>query len=936
MPQPPKPSVAHLARGALAPLPSHGRSVSDNALPKVDSAPSLGDEYQPRHAIRPDLPQSFSTTSVPTEASALVPLPPRLGRFATGPVRIVRPAVFSTPAIEDEQQQDDAAITSDAGPATPPGGNALRGPVRPPPTIGHGRRPLGQAQRRAVTAPASGEAGLALKTPARSVFLGRSVRERVERLDERAASASPRKSPRAGSSTPVASPHAKVSFTPSQSPRPHNAADEENPPGDLAVLEAHIVHDASASVEDVDVEVAVQVPLPVDDDREAVSTISPAEQTRVADVDLSATPITQAKAVTHEDTVAPVPVIEPDTPHIEESTVNDSVPITIAATETESVEAVPAVSDTHQTSYLSVSSEKDDLAPPTEQSSQSDSQLDVVLDSPVGGSGMPGTEQSANEGNEGSEEQQVPKDIGESEAQDAPPIVDSPAPSASSPPAAAPVLSEGVADITPAAASDLSDVIASEELVLPATLAPLPKPAESRTAPANTQAQPRRPASRSAPNRIVSARVVSGPSSQKNAAPAPAPPVPRKPPVPRAADASAPLPRPARPVERKPFRPATSAQTAAAAKVAKDQAATRVTAAAPSAKATVATAASSKEPPRSRVVSGQSKQPSRPPTAASVDVSQPAPAAPTKVIKTSSSLLAPTKASASRAAPTITTSARAPQHPAPTVTASATALPPVRKERIKLKAALPSFRPVRSSATTKPSAPTTTRPPTAASAARPAARVKPEFIPLPSSPADRPPLISAPSSSSTGRAKVRPEAIALPSSPALGHRPDLDHVKPETVPLPPSPHQPNPTLGPAPSPGLLLRNVGSASPLPPRCDSSASAKTTGAATASDMDSASEDDDMRGITFKVRSEQQTAPAPIPRPRVLRPSASDDEDDTVRMPPAGRTPSRQTSHTPTNTKTLTPKYTPNRRALEHRDANLRSPLVTSTVMLGEDGA
>ena len=397
-------------------------------------------------------------------------------------------------------------------------------------------------------------------------------------------------------------------------------------------------------------------------------------------------------------------------------------------------------------------------------------------------------------------------------------------------------------------------------------------------------------------------------------APAPAP--PRKPPVPRAAAVS----RPIKPVERKTFRPVTAAQTAAAASLAKVRNAQAV-AQAEAAKPRVPSATITKSAvvePRSRVPSAASSN-SHGVTAASTKSTNTT-TAPAPVVKTTQSrLLAPTKASASRAATTVS-------HPTTKITTSAIAsnpaLPPVRKEKIKLKAALPSFRPVRNAvrSTSGPGTGTwiasSTSNPVSRAAAVPLPHspvstksvAKPETIALPPSPIHRPETMALPASPTSGASRMtsdmQPALLPLPTSPPL--------VAAE-VPLPGSPisqaSQLRSRLNRAASPAISALQARLATP----------SRNSSAPTMSDQESDSEnEDEASGVTFKVKSGGRPQSGMKMKMKLKQGGTGDLMEFSA--------PARMDKVWIGST---TPMYTPGRKALVIRDANLASPLVRKVV-------
>lgn len=446
---------------------------------------------------------------------------------------------------------------------------------------------------------------------------------------------------------------------------------------------------------------------------------------------------------------------------------------------------------------------------------------------------------------------------------------------------------------------------------------------------------------------------------------------PRKPPVPRAADLS----RAPRPIDRKPFRPTTAAQTAAA--LAKSRDAAKVSAGAAKAAA----------PPLERAPK-QARQVSATTSAQAV-----APEPVSRPIKPST-LLAPTKASIMRAAshtvPKASTSSGI-TTAASTSTSTASALPPVRKEKIRLKPALPSFRPVRSGAgaaassarsgmtATARSGPASTISASTSNTANPrvaaagaVARVKPENMPLPRSPAEKINPLSARGVTSSPLSRVgsavnkgiRPDRVALPASP--GAEASSSRGQAQSIPLPPSPLAvirtgesiPGTENGVSEPPSIHPVNVAPASlPLPAspiidqaestvspahadtlRASQSAPLKSSLhldrselipsrgsiAPTMSNVDSDSDSDgesddrdDLTGVTFKVKSDSSTNISQSAR-KPTQAKIIQSEDLNMSMNRVSPALDKLMGST-------TPKYTPGRKALVSRDANLRSPLV-----------
>lgn len=193
--EPPYPSSWHVRSASHAVLPTAGSSSSLFAAESSSSA--MG------HPARPALPSSFSTSALAGTDHTAVSGPAR--RFPPPARRLHVPA-----------EDDDFAPADHAGLTTP--GLPLRGAARPvlPPHMPI-KRPLGQAQRRVVTAPLPtstsestllGHAGPVPAAPGHSVLPpiarqpARSVRDRVQELEKN----SPQKtdlSPRSKSVSPA-------------------------------------------------------------------------------------------------------------------------------------------------------------------------------------------------------------------------------------------------------------------------------------------------------------------------------------------------------------------------------------------------------------------------------------------------------------------------------------------------------------------------------------------------------------------------------------------------------------------------------------------------------------------------------------------------------------------------------------------------------------
>jgi hypothetical protein len=121
-----------------------------------------------------------------------------------------------------------------------------------------------------------------------------------------------------------------------------------------------------------------------------------------------------------------------------------------------------------------------------------------------------------------------------------------------------------------------------------------------------------------------------------------------------------------------------------------------------------------------------------------------------------------------------------------------------------------------------------------------------------------------------------------------------------------------PTTLPLPSSPILASATSTAlesisTPLRP-----ASAAQTVSAVDSDSEDDS-DDDLTGLTFKVRADATVTTQQVNRPRVVQTLS------------AGEVKAINLSAIDKLAGTTTPKYTPGRKALGSRDANVRSPLV-----------
>ena len=171
------------------PLGHCGRSVSHDVLTMTTIhtfGPSSSNETTTHNPLsrpsRPHLPSSFSSVSLPADQSESIQLAPPPRRFAP-PTRIVRP----TPLPEESLSKDESM---DYFSHVPSGAINLSGPQRLPVAgqgerwvaVGFGKRPtvLGQAHRRAVTAPGGVLDGLkiSVQTPSlASLVLRRSMKE---------------------------------------------------------------------------------------------------------------------------------------------------------------------------------------------------------------------------------------------------------------------------------------------------------------------------------------------------------------------------------------------------------------------------------------------------------------------------------------------------------------------------------------------------------------------------------------------------------------------------------------------------------------------------------------------------------------------------------------------------------------------------------------
>jgi hypothetical protein len=785
-------------------------------------------------------------------------------------------------------------------PFTPINTAAYGGPTRPPRLqtqsqvdIGHGhnRRPLGGAARRVVTAPSDTvpAMGMPIKTPAAGKTLSRSASqnagasspqtEKVVDPDPRMPAPPPRQAIAVTPSAPVAAEVESEAIREAESSSPEPSAATPLPTSPLLAPASAVVEvvretetpeiplneelDRIRTMEGpVPVEVAAQIPLPLEGN---IAVAEPAH--------LEADKSTQANA-------APLP---------EMVTVAENLDI-----EEEAEKAMEK--DIH----IPETNTQVEIVPKQEEEIGSPPDKEDAVSKPTG----PTPKKTNAETLQTEADVPLPAPCTPTPVADRLPIVSTASIKASlAAPVFAPIVAEPAVEAQPAVVRNASP--------LPALVVQAPKPAV-KAAPPIARVAPVSVPSRTAPIAALS----------------------RKPAVPRAADLGR------RPVERKPFRPATAAQTAAASVA---LAKSREAAKPPTKTADLATAHSVGIANQPRQVSsssaGSSRDQSAPSTASQTAVPVPRPAKP-------SSLLAPTKASAMRAVSN--THAKPAPGPSTTTVPSSSALPPVRKERVKLKPALPSFRPTRSGA--PPNAPSrsisgpaalTSRSTSSAATRRPVARVKPESIPLPHSPAEKAgPVkssfsspLSKTSNASSGRVRVRPEDVALPPTPSTTVLVPLAQA--ESIALPPSPTPASeviveavvqaaqsaptstsaplcPTTLPLPSSPILASATSTAlesisTPLRP-----ASAAQTVSAVDSDSEDDS-DDDLTGLTFKVRADATVTTQQVNRPRVVQTLS------------AGEVKAINLSAIDKLAGTTTPKYTPGRKALGSRDANVRSPLV-----------
>lgn len=225
-------------------------------------------------------------------------------------------------------------------------------------------------------------------------------------------------------------------------------------------------------------------------------------------------------------------------------------------------------------------------------------------------------------------------------------------------------------------------------------------------------------------------------------------PVARKPPVPLAPARAARTAGATVPVSRKPFKPTSSTVPAAVAKAAPTNVAKPAPAPAPAVVSTGATSTSADANTKSAPApSATTTKPPIPPNPRTQPTATTKSAPHVETKPTTKPAIPPAAAAGkpaqAQAQPRVVSGTRKP------IVAAQLALPVAKKEKIKLKAPLPSFRPTRTTTT----------------AAKPAHATAS--------------LASSTSSSVNGRARVRPENVKLPDTP----------VKASEVPLPPSPHE---------------------------------------------------------------------------------------------------------------------------------------------------
>jgi hypothetical protein len=1037
---------------ALAPLPSrpeiaplNGRSVSHTILPTVHSSTSITENVH--RSTRPILPQSYSTTALPTDSSNFV------SRFATGPIRIIRPA----PMIQDDGGDPDGFMYT----------TGYAGPSRPTQHLGHGRKPIGPA-RRVVTAPTPSKEvlGYPTRTPAANKILARTVRDKVEEvqgkpvlsLNNRVDPVTPIPTRKVVQETPPPIPRVESPILPVLPPdvededlrntsmlTPVNGRELESPvPVKIAALvplpdevdvdegEEAATIEKDLMVEPEQVNVVLQ-PVVIEAMSESISAVDEAIPIPPSTVDqvmaepistieeahLPSIPLDQSTSVTatmSDETIAgPVLAVEetplptsmldqststtattidetiPEPVAVEEATVPMSSPLLSSEpiTSIDETISIPVSPTADAVTHAPVSTIDESVhvkaplieEPPSMPLEEAQSTATPLIDEENTEPVSPDVTEDPVIEEVGLEAAPViVLEIPASTTEDAHPIPQSPDTPAKTinlvseteiepllqievsekvdaevteDPTVAPALTQIKEDlpatsastriedevITPIPDLKVQEAAPSESeiatAIRAATSMPPPAPSPLDPAPSPKQVDPPVPkvqiqtkapfATKNvpvtrAPSRSAQSRPTVKPvqTVKSTTAPVPAPAPPRKPPVPRAAAIS----RPIKPVERKTFRPVTAAQTAAAASLAKVRTAQAV-AQAEAAKPRVPSATLSKPAavePRPRVASAASSS-SHGATAASSKSSTATTTAPAPVAKTTQSrLLAPTKASASRAAPTIS-------HPTAKITtptiASNPALPPVRKEKIKLKAALPSFRPVRNAvrSTSGPGQGTWIASSTSKTIPRAAA------IPLPHSPVStksvaKPETIALPPSPMT----VRPETMALPPSPTSGASRPVNAVRPALQPLPASP---TPVAAEVPLPDSPISQ---ASQLRSRVTRAASpaisalqarlatpSRNSSAPTMSDQGSDSEgEDETSGVTFKVKSDGRPQSGMKLKMRVKQSGTGDLMEFSA--------PARMEKVWIGST---TPMYTPGRKALVIRDANLASPLVRKVV-------
>lgn len=955
--EPPKPaltkSVSSQATRPEVPFARHGRSVSHNILPSASSTSSLASEPIPEYhnpLSRPvRLQQSSSTASLPTalDFEPSRPARPAPSRFATGPVRIVRPLPVPTFDEHGVQVASEDVITIDGFLCTPSGATVLRGPVRPTPNhqpVGLGRKPMRQATRRVVTAPgaipeaeSTGSASAVLsKTPGPSRVIDGNVKQKAELFDGRSGQPQTVSSVNVFTTSPTKpidhtlpsteQPQCQESNTPVLA-RPASSSTAPRPTIDSPLMPVL----APAHIEQGDEFPFIPVQQLTEelkntelDDMEASDS---AERSRIGMG--SPTPLHVAAKVALPDD--------------EEGEVDHADEVIEVVTKGQGVRGV-------EVEQMEVGEPGTRLA---------ETQALGATEEDVGSADrLPAVSVSTNVGQDGVVDQQ-PSPLtkptisatGREDAVTAAPVEEA----LQTAPLTSHKETATVAVTTTIVSTDQTSAPLPHNPRAPTDQAARHKPAQptSRLASKASDAPVKKPAVATAAKATFSSITTSASA-----------PVSRKPPVPRVVHIAA---------ERKPFRPVRAAVAAAAAAKAEGPKAIKAATGAndkgkgkdkePSTKslptgassdAVVATSGPGRAAPQSKATVVASKTDPPPPRAR-----QPLPDG-AKV----STLTQPTKASSQRAAPpphttsssttAITTGGSAQSRPrlAPTQPTLA-ALPPVKKEKIVRKAPLPSFRPVRHTATAGAGASadrktnslqsSTASTLTSSRALNPVekkvvAKVKPEQIPLPASPA------SKPSTTATDR-PIDPEAVALPPSPMVNsgtptRSPSIRmstgriRVRPENIALPLSPARSISQSNSSPSQKLVGSSVS------PR--STGNGPSPGIAQATSVvrpdtalsTCANEEDEghaMSGVTFKMPySRSLSSSSPLPNEQrtmslqIMKHSMGVEHN----------TPSKNMAFDLLNT-TTTPRYTPARRALVDRDANVGLSVGAGTRTDGGEG-